>query len=429
MAWYNFRANKPEVTEIENFTKTTPRSSSVKERTVVRQLFRQKESVGGWRSATDIAESTVAPNRVDLIRIYRDILIDAHAYSVYDTMISQVTKSEYFITNKAGEKDDKTTELVQKEYFTKLIGWIAEARYWGFTAIELGSIINDELPDMCLIPREYVIPEFRGVSKSLRNTTDLIKLDDPRYRDNVVFVGDPYDLGLLHKVAPLVIYKKETIINWQDYTEMFGQPVRLGVTDIRDPKKRQNMENMLENMGSAAYAVIDPEDKIEFVETSQADAYETYLKFIEMSNAEISKVIQGQTMTTDNGSSRSQAEVHENVKNDRVTDLKKYVFNVINKEFMPKMIKRGFFPAGAVFEFDNEEKISNERKMELLPQLLPYLDISNEEIKEITGIDVEGSKAQEVPGQSNPIEGAENMSSVLSKVQNAYKGYFQDECC
>ena len=52
---------------------------------------------------------------------------------------------------------------------------------------------------------------------------------------------------------------------------------------------------------------------------------------------------------------------------------------------------------------------------------MPYLDISNEEIKEITGIEVEGSKAQEVPGQSNPIEGAENMSSVLSKVQNAYK--------
>jgi len=423
------RFKKPAITEIENATKTQPKSGNVKERVVTRQQYRQKESVKGWRNATIISESTINPNRVDLIRIYRDLLLDPHLNSIVDTMLLQVTKSEYYINNASGEKDEADSGKAQKEYFSKIIGWLLEVKLYGYSAIELGSLINDDFPNICLIPREYIVPEFRGVSKELRVTTDLIKFDDPRYKDNVVFIGEPYDLGLLHKAAPIVIYKKETTINWQTFTEVFGHPLRVGKTEIRDPEKRQNMDKMLAEMGSSAYAVLDPDDVVEFVESSKTDAYETYLEFIKMSNSELSKLILGQTMTTEDGSSKSQAEVHENILNDRVSDWKKYVTNAINREVMPKLIKKGVFKSGAVFSFDNEEKISNATKMELLPKMLPFYKISPDEIKEITGIDVDEKPQTEPSG----IDKTQNITSVISDVQNAYKGYFDQldggDCC
>ncbi|MCS7029896.1 MAG: DUF935 domain-containing protein, partial [Bacteroidia bacterium] len=123
--------------------------------------------------------------------------------------------------------------------------------------------------------------------------------------------GNKNDLGLLHKSCPIVFYKRFAIAAWSEYIELFGMPVRVLKTDKKDIEVRQQLYRELENMGKAAFAVVDTEDELEFISTGSADAYEVYDKMIERCNSEISKLIIGQTGTTDEKSYTGAAKVHQ----------------------------------------------------------------------------------------------------------------------
>jgi hypothetical protein len=63
-------------------------------------------------------------------------------------------------------------------------------------------------------------------------------------------------------------------------------------------------------------------------------------------------------MTTDNGSSRSQAEVHERVSEHRMLELKMLVEFTINYKLLPLLIANGYPLTGLSFQWDNASNIS-----------------------------------------------------------------------
>jgi len=60
---------------------------------------------------------------------------------------------------------------------------------------------------------------------------------------------------------------------------------------------------MMERMGQAGYAVLPTGTEIQIVESAKSDAYNVYDKRVDRANSEISKLIIGQTMTIEDGSS------------------------------------------------------------------------------------------------------------------------------
>ena len=139
----------------------------------------------------------------------------------------------------------------------------------------------------------------------------------------VVSGGDHHDqlygLGLANALYWPVFFKRNDIKFWLIFLEKFGMPTALAKMtqgQLDDPTQRTKALTMLRQIATDAGVAVPVNDKgdaiVELLEAARSGAadYETLHRVM---NEAISKVVVGQTMTTDNGSSKSQAQVHAGV--------------------------------------------------------------------------------------------------------------------
>lgn len=274
-------------TKAENLDKRQPPRSEIGAKIVKRQLIRQKEDVKRWRDATITAERVeLAPDRTDLVKIYKDVILDAHLSSLMSTVVFKCLAANYWLVDKEGEIDQESTAKLQASWFREFVTHVIDSKFWGHSLIQLGPIKDDAFTGIKIVPRENVIPELHVVKKHVnitpnnsqraQNGTEFFDYTKPAFKPWVIPVGKDGDLGLLHKASPLVLWKKNVMVAWSQYAELFGMPIRIGKTDIRDPEKLTNMDNMMKNMGSASYGIFDPDDILEFVETNNTDSFKVF---------------------------------------------------------------------------------------------------------------------------------------------------------
>lgn len=130
---------------------------------------------------------------------------------------------------------------------------------------------------------------------------------------------EPYGLGLAHALYWPVFFKRNDIKFWLIFLEKFGMPTALAKLpkhQLEDPAERAKAIKMLRQIATDAGVVV-PEDGesgpiVELLEAARSGAAD-YEGMKSAMDAAISKIVVGQTMTTDNGSSRAQAQVHEGV--------------------------------------------------------------------------------------------------------------------
>ena len=95
----------------------------------------------------------------------------------------------------------------------------------------------------------------------------------------------------------------------------------------------ESLADMLEEMVQDAIAVIPDDSSVEIQEANKSSSAEIFEKLISKMNAEISKAILGQTLTTEIGSSGSYAasNTHMEVRQDIINSDRKLVESVINQ--------------------------------------------------------------------------------------------------
>lgn len=394
------------------------------------QLTRTREDVDKWRNALSRAESVLNPDRTDLNRIYKDIMLDSHLTSLVQTIVLKTTSSPFLIEDSSGEISEEYSDLFKKKWFRDFMRYVVESPIYGYSLIQIGDIINKEIKYTDSAPREYVIPEKRAFKKHLHiSNHDLVYFDDRPYDLWTIFVHEKKDLGLLNKAAPLIIWKKNVLGAWSEAAELFGMPMRTGKTDINNPVAYKNMTSMLESMGSAAWAVMDAEDEIEFKEITKSDYYQVYDKLIERVNSELSKLILGQTMSSDDGSSRSQAEVHERVMDDYVSASRMLVADVVNEQLLPLMVRHGIIPNGLIFRQDNEEKIDIKSRFDMVDKISkwPNAEVPLDYIEETFGVPLEEKEPPPPPEKEKEEEEEDELTpeekkeGVMPSVSNWYK--------
>ena len=120
-------------------------------------------------------------------------------------------------------------------------------------------------------------------------------------------------------------------------------------------------------MGAAGWALFPEGTEIEIKESTRGDAYNVFDKRIERANSEISKGILTETMTTDDGSSLSQSEVHLDVLENLIRKDADRLRDVVNFRLIPLMIQHGFPLKGYRFDwydsvsFTPEQQVAYER--------------------------------------------------------------------
>jgi len=157
--------------------------------------------------------------------------------------------------------------------------------------------------------------------------------------------GDPHRSALARFVAWTYLFQNFTLKDWVGYVETYGQPVRVGRYGPSATEEQINeLVRALKNIGTDAAAAIPDSMKLEFVNsagTSDGTAYERLAAYCDK---RISKAVLGQTMTADDGSSKSQAEVHDDVRTDiKRADVRK-ICTSINMYLIRPVVDLNFGP-------------------------------------------------------------------------------------
>lgn len=128
----------------------------------------------------------------------------------------------------------------------------------------------------------------------------------------------PYGLGLAHKLYWPVFFKRNDIKFWLVFLERYASPTGLAkmpAGQYQDKKMRREVLQALKDMSSEGQIVVPDGTDLSFMESIYSGTAD-YENMKDAMDAAIAKIVLSQTMTTDNGSSRSQSETHKSVRDE-----------------------------------------------------------------------------------------------------------------
>lgn len=373
-----------------NLDKRQPKDANVR-KTInwEQQIVRVRQDADKFKIAVQTAESIYYPNRYLLYQMYQTVLLDGQVTSAMLQRKARQLDQKFNIKNKDGEILPEKTKMFKKKWFRDYMSLAIDSDAFGFSLIQFDSIINDEFSGVELVPRIYVRPELDIVISNTASFTGTNFTEKP-YSNWCLGIGQKRNLGYLMKCAPYAIFKTNAMGAWGEFNQIFGSPLRVGKTDVRDKETRDNMINMFKQMGNATSMVLDVNDIVEFIETNRTDAYQVYNMMIERCNSEIAKIILGQTGTTDEKSYSGSSAVHERVAESIMEmDLQSREIE-INTQLIPMMRANGFDLAdGDYFEFDKSEELGLEQQANIIAKFMPYVTFNKEFIENKFGFEID----------------------------------------
>jgi phage gp29-like protein len=212
-------------------------------------------------------------------------------------------------------------------------------------------------------------------------------------------VGDTDDLGLLLELSLFAIMKKNTWASWGEFEEMFGIPIRTAKTASTDPKVKAEIQSWMEEMGRAAYGVFPEGTELDIKTAGQSDAFQVFEAKRNACNEEISKLVNGQTMTTDNGSSRSQSETHLKTQDEITVDDMDDLQYLVNDELLPFLARHGYpFNNEDAFVWDEEQQLSVTERWKIDDGILKYFEVDPDYIEQTYGVPVTKMRSSPTSG-------------------------------
>lgn len=158
--------------------------------------------------------------------------------------------------------------------------------------------------------------------------------------------GLPIRGGLARLVAVSYMCKSFSLKDWMRFAELFGMPLRIGrYGPGAKPDDIAVLRRAVAQLAADAAAILPDGMKIEFQEIANAaGGADLFEKLAEWLDKQISKAVLGQTMTTDDGSSQSQANVHNEVRKDILKADAKQLAATINRDLVRVFVDLNYGP-------------------------------------------------------------------------------------
>lgn len=351
-----------------------------------------RKDIKNWREAWQIAINVDSPNRQRLYDIYRDVEVDLHLSGCVGQRTGFVMAKSFKLVDQNGEEDEEALHYFDQAWFKQLMRYVLEANFWGHSLIELGEVATDGdgcicFSDVTLIPRKHVIPEYHRVVTDLSQDWHTgIDYHEAPFSDWLIEAGRPHDLGIYLKAATQTIPKKNMLAFWDTFGEIFGMPMRIARTTSRDKKEIDRLDRMLREAGASLSMVAGQDTEIEFVESGKGDAYNVYDKRIERANSELSKLVIGQTMTIEDGSSLSQSQTHLEVFQNLIEADCDMIRDIVNSQLLPRMARLGFPVKGLRFDWDYAVDYTPEQQKAYEEMVLQHYDVDPSYFEEKYGM-------------------------------------------
>lgn len=358
---------------------------------VPKAISRVRKDLDSWKRALRQADSVDRPRRRELMDLYADVMLDALLTSQVEQRIGRVLGSVFSLKDASGKVNEEATLLLSESlWLPQLMRYMLESPFYGHSLVEF-SLTDSQTIEVALIPRQNVVPE-RGLFLFDSNADKgLLYRDLREYGTYILEFGHPGNYGLLNKAVPHALFKKFASSCWSELCEIYGIPPRYIKTNTQDPEMLDRAEQMLRDMGSAAYFIIDTTEEFQFAKGADTNG-DVYNNLIQLCNAEMSMLISGAQIGQDtkNGN-RSKEEVSVGQLEKCVNSDKRQVEDWMNSRVLTALYRLGFIPDGLRFSFNSEDDAGE--LWERTAQAMPYYDIDPEWIRDKFGIEVTGKRS------------------------------------
>lgn len=385
----------------------------------IKTANRKTQDIDNWRNAIKQFENLLNPTRVLLYDLYTDIQLDAQIESTWGKRQDAVLNKELIFV-KDGKEDEELMKLLNSPSMRNFIKDLHNAIAWGFTLIQVNSINYDEdqeqyIIDYDLIPRKHVHPErnFECISKDESRANKDILFKEPPLSRYLMWAGEATDMGLFVKAAQYVIYKRGDFGDWAQFAEMFGMPFREGRYEDYDDETRIKLELAMQTYGGCNYGIFPKNAEFKIHETNgTAGSSSLYKDLYAACNAEISKIILGNTLTTEAGDKGTQAlgTVHADTEAAKNRSDEKFVLDLLNGKFKAILKLFGFNVQGGSIWFKSPDADWNQLqiKWNVVKGISEKVPISDDYIYE----EFDVPKPDDYDAQKKAMESTKQLSSL-----------------
>ena len=356
---------------------------------VPKTVTRTRADIALWKSALRAADNVENPRRTRLQRLYADIMQDAHLTSLVELRVLSLLGTP-FTLKRDGEVDEKCTALLASAAWKRDIDRFAwEELLYGHSLIEL-TTSPDGTPQVTLLPRTNVVPE-QGVLLLSEDDGDGIRYREAReYGTWILEFGSRTEYGLLNKAVPHVLFSRFAQSCWSELCEIYAIPPRVLKTNTQDPEMLDRAEQMMRDMGAAAWFIIDTDEEFSFAKGADTNG-DVYNNLIRVCKEASSLLICGAQLGQDtlNGN-RSKEESSQKLFDKIIQADRTRVQGYWNEIILPALVRIGIVPAGLTYEYQQEEDL--EKLWNQTHQAMQYFHVEPEWIRSKFGIEVTGEK-------------------------------------
>jgi len=371
---------------------------------VVRPARIETADINVWRDAVN---SFKRGYRTKYYNLIENLLSDPVLADAVDKRVNAITNAEIsFMKN--GQSVEEIDDLIDTPEFEEMIREMLLSKAWGKSVID--TSFNPDF-NVFSFPRKniYIANMDKRLSERKRYIVERegnVTGYDYSQDEFVLECGKDDDLGFLFRAAPYVIYKRGNFGDWAQFAEVFGMPFLVGKYSGFDTKTRDALFQALSDIGSNPKAAIPKEAELAVYENKSSGSNTLYKDLRAACNEEILIAVLGNLMTTLNGSSKSQAEVHQETQEDINKSDRRFVQRLLNRWFVPLIIKRGYNAAGGFFLFpDQGESVSTKERVEMAIKIKndAKVPVSDDYFYEISGIPKpEGKQPKQEPPKTEP---------------------------
>lgn len=316
-----------------------------------------RKDIKKWRDAITAATHPENPKFNLYHDLVDDLMTDGHLQSQIEMRKSSTLNTDYQVINRKTKKvNEEITFILQQQWFYKFLDGTIDETIKGTLLTEFLSFQGEKI-EMKFIPRRNVVPTKKQIFPDLTKPA-FIDYSNPAFEPWLLQIGENLNLGIINNIIPNLIWKRNVMQAWAEFCEKFGMPLITATTNSTDAKVIDSVHEMLLSLGQASVGTFPQGTDIKFQEANRQDAYQVYMQFMQANSNEISKVLVGSTMLSDQGTNRSQTEVHERSLNDRIaqSDKRKSQF-IVQDQLFPLMKLQGYnVSEDDVFEWKTAEQ-------------------------------------------------------------------------
>ena len=379
---------KIDLSNIENLDKKSPNTEKLIKPNYSK-LNREKQYLAKWRTFQQSVIGNV-PTYWQLINFYKDLSDNPTVFSKVEVRKNSITSRDRMYKKNDQEVDESVSDKIEG-FIEQFIKVCVDSKMFGYTTIKVTDIIDSSF-FIEEIRREFINPKTNQLL-STYNAHEGVSLDSPKLKNWMLKICDETDLdylGIFNKIAPSYLYLKQASGTLSDYLAKIGIPSIVIRTMSSNEESMENCMAALNEFNNSTSIVLDVNDEIEMLETSNSGAHEIFRTADELFKSDISMAILGSDLGKDQSWAGSVKE-GANTANMFVLDDIKFIEKWF-KKLMEKLVALGLTEFEGVQLCISREKESD--KQELLKNVIEFVkagaQIDPEFIEETFGIPILG---------------------------------------